>query len=106
MQLLRKLFLRLEGVTLSIEGVTDNLVVTSKDKSSSSSVKVADGGVQDEFKASFQAGANQGQSLTISVKDMRSNALNITGLLLKKHNQRLKVLNSLQRLTLWMEQTI
>ena len=31
------------------------------------------------FKSTFQVGANQGQSMTITIGDMRANALNITG---------------------------
>ncbi len=32
-----------------------------------------------DFEATFQVGANKGQSMTISIADMRSNALGITG---------------------------
>ncbi len=70
---------KLEGVTLSKEAVTNNLVVTSSNKGASSSVKVSDGGVQEQFKATFQVGANKNQSFTIDINDMRSEALGITG---------------------------
>lgn len=68
---------KLEGVTLSA-GAGNNLVVTSADKGASSSVEVNDGGVQEEFKATFQVGANKNQSFTIDINDMRSEALGIT----------------------------
>ena len=38
-----------------------------------------DGGVKETFKATFQVGANQGQSMTIEIADMRALALNISG---------------------------
>lgn len=70
---------KLEGVSLSKQAVTNNLVVTSAGKGVSSSVEVSDGGVQEEFKATFQVGANKDQSFTIDINDMRSTALGITG---------------------------
>ena len=70
---------KLDGVTLSKETLTDNLVVTSTETGVDSSVEVADGGVQEAFKTSFQIGANTGQSMTLEINDMRSNALGITG---------------------------
>ncbi|OBZ09939.1 flagellin [Bacillus sp. FJAT-26390] len=70
---------KIDGVTLSKEAVTNNLVVTSAAKGADSSVKVIDGGVQEAFKTSFQIGANSGQSMSLEVNDMRSKALGITG---------------------------
>ncbi|MGG6313263.1 flagellin [Paenibacillus macerans] len=40
---------------------------------------IEDGGVQKEFKTSFQIGANSGQSMSLEISDMRSKALGITG---------------------------
>ena len=42
-------------------------------------IDITDGGVQEDFKATFQVGANKGQSMTIDIADMRSEALGITG---------------------------
>lgn len=42
-------------------------------------IEVKDGGIQEQFKATFQVGANKGQSFTIDINDMRANALKITG---------------------------
>lgn len=70
---------KIDGVTLSKEAVTNNLVVTSNEKGKDSTVKVTDGGVQEAFKTSFQIGANTGQSMGLEINDMRSKALGITG---------------------------
>jgi len=69
---------KIDGVTLSKDG-SNNLVVTSATKGADGSVKVADGGVQESFKTSFQIGANTGQSMSLEINDMRSKALGITG---------------------------
>ncbi|WP_440960941.1 flagellin [Paenibacillus nitricinens] len=42
-------------------------------------IEVKDGGVQKSFETSFQIGANTGQSMSLSIGDMRSSALGITG---------------------------
>nr|WP_028393530.1 flagellin [Bacillus cihuensis] len=42
-------------------------------------IRVTDGGTQEKFTANFQVGANKGQSMTIEIADMRSDALGITG---------------------------
>ncbi|OAA93664.1 flagellin [Clostridium coskatii] len=56
------------------------LTVTSKlQGAAGNGVKVTDGGSQQNFKATFQVGANQGQQFTIDIADMRSIALAITG---------------------------
>ncbi|WP_336776612.1 flagellin N-terminal helical domain-containing protein [Paenibacillus sp. MMO-58] len=70
---------KIDGVTLSKEAVTNNLVVTTNATGVSSKVEVADGGVQKDFKTSFQIGANTGQSMSLEIADMRSHALGITG---------------------------
>lgn len=69
---------KIDGVTLS-RGAGDNLVVTSNQKGLDSKVEVTDGGVQESFKTSFQIGANTGQSMSLEIADMRSEALGITG---------------------------
>lgn len=42
-------------------------------------LKLSDGGVQENFQAKLQIGANSGESLTVDIKDMRSQALDISG---------------------------
>ncbi len=43
------------------------------------SISFSDGGRQEDFEATFQVGANKGQSMSISIADMRAKALGITG---------------------------
>lgn len=71
---------KIDGVTLSKDTTgSNNLVVTSNETGKSSKVEVTDGGVQKDFKTSFQIGANTGQSMSLEIADMRSAALGITG---------------------------
>lgn len=41
-------------------------------------IAITDGGIQEDFKTSFQIGANTGQSMSLEISDMRSGALGIT----------------------------
>lgn len=71
--------LKLEGITATAD-TAGNLTLTSNTKGAAGSVDVSNGGeAKKDFKASFQVGANQGQSMTIEIADMRSEALGITG---------------------------
>ena len=61
-------------------GATGKLSVTAAvGGAAGNSIRVTDGGVQEQFKATFQVGANKNQSFTIDINDMRSEALGITG---------------------------
>ena len=72
---------KLDHVTLSA-GTAGMLTATTKDRGvAGNAVAVADGGVKKEFTATLQIGANQGQSMTLNIADMRAKALNITGTL-------------------------
>ncbi|MHC9160505.1 flagellin N-terminal helical domain-containing protein [Exiguobacterium profundum] len=70
---------KFKDVTLARAATGDNLVISSVEKGAKASVEFADGGVNKNFEASFQVGANKGQSMTIEIADMRSEALGITG---------------------------
>ncbi|AIQ20892.1 flagellin protein [Paenibacillus sp. FSL H7-0357] len=73
---------KIEGVTLSVGTTTDTnkLVITSNAKGADGNgLTLKDGGIQKDFETSFQIGANKGQSMSLSIKDVRSNALGITG---------------------------
>lgn len=71
---------QIEGVKFSNDGASANLVVTAtKGGLAGNDIEIKDGGVQEDFKATFQVGANTGQSMTIEIADMRSDALGITG---------------------------
>ncbi|ODA42534.1 flagellin [Desulfosporosinus sp. BG] len=67
------------GVTLS-DATGGVMNVTSvQTGTAANSMTTQDGGVQKDFQATFQIGANTGQTMTVAIKDMRSQALNISG---------------------------
>ncbi|POO88091.1 flagellin [Clostridium sp. 3-3] len=70
---------KLEDVTLSKSGTGNNLVVTSNEKGLNSKVEVSNGGVNKNIEVKLQVGANENQSMTISIGDMRSEALGLVG---------------------------
>jgi flagellin len=70
----------LDGVKLtSTVGGTLTVTATDAKGEDGNGITVQNGGVQESFKTSFQIGANTGQSMSLEVNDMRSNALGITG---------------------------
>jgi len=79
--------------TTSLAG-SDNLVITAKEAGSEfNSIRITDGAevkasdvVGSTFTAAFQIGANQGQSMTIEINDMRAEALSIVGKKGKDHS--------------------
>ncbi len=71
---------KIDGVTLT--AATGTLTVTASSKflgEAGNAIEVKDGGIQEDFKATFQVGANKNQSFSIDIKDMRASALGITG---------------------------
>ncbi|WP_338655519.1 flagellin [Sporosarcina psychrophila] len=60
-------------------GAAGAITVTSTATGTDAKLEIKDGAVKKEFEATFQVGANKGQSMTISISDMRSEALGITG---------------------------
>ena len=60
-------------------GAAGNLTVTSTATGPDAKLEIKDGAVKKDFEATFQVGANKGQSMSISIADMRSDALGITG---------------------------
>ncbi|MDD4564745.1 MAG: flagellin [Eubacteriales bacterium] len=70
---------KLEGVTVS-ENAADVLKITAKEAGiKGNEIELKDGGIQKDFRTTFQVGANQGQSFAIEFSDMRSDALGVTG---------------------------
>ncbi len=70
---------KIDGVLLSTDTANNKLTVTATatgDKGNGINVK--DGGVQEAFKATFQIGANTGQTMSLSINDMRSKALTVS----------------------------
>lgn len=69
---------KIEGVVLS-STVADTLKITaSVAGAEGKNIEYSDGGIQENFKATFQVGANKGQSFTVDISDMRSEALGVT----------------------------
>lgn len=67
----------IEGVDASSSSATLTLTA-AKAGAAGNNIEIKDGGVQEEFKATFQVGANKNQSFTVDINDMRSEALGIT----------------------------
>lgn len=71
---------KFDHVTLGQGTGADTLTATAKDRGTAgNNIAVTDGGVKKEFTATLQIGANQGQSMTVNIADMRARALNIVG---------------------------
>lgn len=66
---------KVEGANLSANGATLN--IESVDKGANSFVKVEDGAKNEGFEATFQVGANSNQTISISIGDMRADALGV-----------------------------
>lgn len=66
---------KIEGVDLTFNA--GKLTVSSKEKGANSSVNVVDGAKNEGFEATFQVGANSNQTISISIGDMRAEALGV-----------------------------
>ncbi|WP_053955790.1 flagellin [Inediibacterium massiliense] len=87
---------KLDGVS-----VTDNtdgtLTITAKEGGKAGNdITVSDGGVQEDFKASFQIGSNEGQTMEISIGDMRADALGIKDVDLSTREDAQKAITTLE----------
>lgn len=69
---------KMDGVILSNNAGTALRIEAAIGGVAGNTITATDGGIQENFEATFQVGANKGQSMTIDVKDMRSMALGIT----------------------------
>lgn len=71
---------KLNNVTLKQgTGATDLVIEAKQAGTNGNNIAFSDGGRKQEFTASFQVGANEGQSMSIKIGDMRANALGLTG---------------------------
>lgn len=66
---------KLDGVKLSKD--VDKLVVTSTQTGVNSKVEIENGAKNEGFEATFQVGANSNQTISISIGDMRADALGV-----------------------------
>ena len=67
---------KIKGATLTT-GAANELIVSSTEKGANSTVNVQDGAKNDGFEATFQVGANSNQTISISIGDMRADALGV-----------------------------
>ncbi|MEH7342628.1 flagellin [Bacillus sp. JJ1532] len=71
---------KLNNVTLKQGTAATDLVIEARQAGTNgNNISFTDGGSKQDFTASFQVGANEGQSMSIKIGDMRSEALGITG---------------------------
>lgn len=68
---------KLEGVELSKANAGNDLVITSTQTGIKSKVEIENGAKNEGFEATFQVGANSNQTISISIGDMRAEALGV-----------------------------
>lgn len=72
---------KIEGASIDVlgkqGGQITGLVVSSTQKGANSTVNVEDGAKNEGFEATFQVGANSNQTISISIGDMRAEALGV-----------------------------
>lgn len=68
---------KIEGATISVGADAEKLLISSTTKGANSTVNVEDGAKNDGFEATFQVGANSNQTISISIGDMRADALGV-----------------------------
>jgi flagellin len=71
---------KLDNVTLKQGTAGTDLEIEAKQAGTNgNNISFSDGGREQDFTATFQVGANEGQSMSISIGDMRAEALGLTG---------------------------
>lgn len=66
---------KLEGI--SFEANTDKLKISTKESGNDAVLNIKDGATKEDFTATFQVGANSNQTISISIGDMRADALGV-----------------------------
>lgn len=78
---------KIEGATIDTlkngAGAVTGLIISSTEKGANSTVNVQDGAKNEGFEATFQVGANSNQTISISIGDMRAEALGVKNVDLK-----------------------
>ncbi|MBN8201550.1 flagellin [Bacillus sp. NTK034] len=70
----------LDGIKAAATTATSGIIqIDTEATGADAKLEIKDGGIQEAFKAKFQVGANENQSMTIDINDMRSEALGLTG---------------------------
>ncbi|AGL01697.1 flagellin [Desulfoscipio gibsoniae] len=62
---------KVEGITATDDG-TGTITISTTATGATAELNITDGGVQEDYQATFQVGANAGQSMTIDIRDMRA----------------------------------
>lgn len=72
---------KLEGVKVSVDaGNTSGLKIEAAVAGTEgNNIEISDGGIQEDFTIKLQIGANENQSMSISIADMRADALGLVG---------------------------
>lgn len=68
---------KIDGANIAVGGKVQELVISSMTKGANSTVNVEDGAKNEGFEATFQVGANSNQTISISIGDMRAEALGV-----------------------------
>ena len=66
---------KLEGITFKSN--TAKLEISTKEAGKDATLKIKDGATKEDFTATFQVGANSNQTISISIGDMRADALGV-----------------------------
>lgn len=72
---------KLEGI--SFEANTNKLKISTKESGNDAVLNIKDGATKEDFTATFQVGANSNQTISISIGDMRADALGVKNVDLK-----------------------
>ncbi|MBG9444640.1 flagellin [Cytobacillus firmus] len=70
---------KVDGVDTTVDTAGKLTISAAEAGAAGNDIEVKDGGIQEAFKAKFQVGANQNQSMTIDINDMRAEALKLSG---------------------------
>lgn len=70
----------IDGVKVSVGGAATTLRITATEAGATGkTIAYSDGGIQQDYKVTFQVGANSNQSMSVSISDMRADALDVSG---------------------------
>ena len=72
---------KIDGIKVSQDGTTttDLVIEAAVAGTEGNNIEISDGGIQKDFEVKLQVGANENQSMSISIGDMRSEALGLVG---------------------------
>ncbi|MCT4605036.1 MAG: flagellin [Marinisporobacter sp.] len=68
-----------DNFTVSAGGTKITIVANAKGEAGNGTITMSDGAVKEEFDATFQIGANKGQTMDVKIGDMRADGLGVSG---------------------------